>query len=541
MNQFADLQPPHDDPTPQPGRGRVLVFIVAYQAETHLRGVLDRIPAELLDDPDVDLLVIDDASSDRGVHVAGDWARERGAERVIVLRNPVNQGYGGNQKLGYRFAVDGGYGLVILLHGDGQYAPELLPQFVATWRTTGADAILGSRMIDLQSAKAGGMPWYKQIGNRFLTRFQNKVTGRDLSEYHTGYRAYSVDFLRRVPFELNTNDFHFDTEILLQAFHVGAKVEEFPIPTYYGDEICRVNSVSYGLNVVAATLQWKLHQMGMLCSLKYRGPGHLRYADKTYMAYSSHRLAMSEIERLAPARVLDLGCGPGFVAERVAQLGAEVTGVDTHPPIRPGVAKFIPFNLEQPGLPVDAWDYDAILLLDVIEHLAEPERFLLDLRNGRDVRPAEPGQAAPTLILSTPNVAFAAVRLNLLLGRFTYADRGILDITHKRLFTRKTLLGALEDCGYAVERVHGSGAPFAAVVGGPVGNFLNTLSGWAAKVWPTMFAFQFVIRCRPRPGVRQLLAGAQRQYVADDRYLRVLEGKPERPLAGAGVATDFTD
>ena len=529
---------PHPTDAAQDAGERVLIFVVAYEADAHLRGVLDRIPAAVIDDPLVDLLVIDDASGDGGARAAGRWAEERGADRTVVLRNPVNLGYGGNQKLGYRFAVDGGYGLVVLLHGDGQYAPELLGKFIDTWRETSADVILGSRMSAPGDARRGGMPLRKRLGNRLLTRFQNRLTGQSLSEYHTGYRAYSTRFLGRVPFELNTNDFHFDTEILLQAVYGGAKIVEFPIPTHYGEEVCRVNGVGYAANVVAATLAFKLHGMGMLCSPKYRDAGgHLRYEDKTYMAYSSHQIALGEVRRLAPARLLDLGCGPGFVAEHCAAMGAEVTGVDAHPPVRPGMSRFVRFDLESGPLPIDAWDYDAVLLLDVIEHLAEPERFLLDLRNGRAA--SRPAASPPTLVLSTPNVAFAAVRLNLLLGRFTYADRGILDITHKRLFTRKTLLRTLEDCGYDVEKVRASGAPFAAVLGNSLpGRLLNTLAGWMARVWPTMFAFQFVITCHPRPGVAQLLASAQRLHVRDDRHRRVLEGRAtprQLEAARAGV------
>ena len=523
---------PPDNLRPPPD-ARVLIFVVAYEAETHLRGVLGRIPQSVLDDPLVDLLVIDDASTDRGATAAGAWFAAHGVTRAVVLRNPANLGYGGNQKLGYRFAVEGGYGLVVLLHGDGQYAPELLPRFIETWRDTGADVILGSRMSVPGHARRGGMPWHKRVGNRLLTRFQNKVTGRGLSEYHTGYRAYATAFLRRVPFEVNTNDFHFDTEILLQAFHAEARVVEFPIPTHYGDEVCRVNGVGYSLRVVAATLAWRLHRAGMLCSLKYRSAGHARYEDKTFLAYSSHRIALDEVRRLAPARVLDLGCGPGFVAEHVAAGGAGVTGVDTHPPVRPGMERFLPFDLDAGPLPVDAWDFDAVLLLDVIEHLAEPERFLLDLRNGGDRRRGDgAAQTPPALILSTPNVAFAAVRLNLLLGRFTYADRGILDITHKRLFTRKSLLRSLEDCGYAVERVRASGAPFAAVLGDKgVGRVLNAAAGWMARLWPTMFAFQWVIVCRPRPGVAQLLASAERLHVGAERHRRLLDGAEPEPVA----------
>ena len=236
-----------------PNRGKVLVFIVAYHAAKHLCAVLDRIPKTLLNNPQVEILVIDDGSTDEGVARGREWAEEHDAKNVTILRNPVNQGYGGNQKLGYRIGLEAGFDFIILLHGDGQYAPELLPQFIDTWKQTQADVVLGSRMMDLKSARQGGMPWYKMIGNRVLTRFQNAATGRHLSEYHTGYRAYSTAFLRSVPFEINTNDFHFDTEILLQAFHVGANIQEFGIPTHYGGEICRVNGLHYAKDVVFAT------------------------------------------------------------------------------------------------------------------------------------------------------------------------------------------------------------------------------------------------------------------------------------------------
>jgi hypothetical protein len=156
-------------------------------------------------------------------------------------------------------------------------------------------------------------------------------------------------------------------------------------------------------------------------------------------------------------------------------------------------------------------DFNAVIMLDVIEHLANPEEFLLALRN-------EDSQAAsqsPVLILSTPNVAFAAVRLNLLLGRFSYAERGILDITHKRLFTRRSLLRLMEDCGYDTTKLHAVGVPFEAVVAGRTGRFLGAIANCFAKLWPSMFAFQFLVECRPRPGVRQVLGSAFRIHNPD--------------------------
>jgi len=133
--------------------------------------------------------------------------------------HPENLGYGGNPTLGYRDAIDAGFDFVILLHGDGQYDPRMIPQFSEQYHRTGADVVLGSRMHSLHAAAQGGMPVYKMVGNRTLRWFQNDVTGRSLSEDHTGYRGYSTAFLSRVHVEINTNDFHVDTEILLQAFY----------------------------------------------------------------------------------------------------------------------------------------------------------------------------------------------------------------------------------------------------------------------------------------------------------------------------------
>ena len=514
-------------------RERVLVFVVAYEAAQHLARMLDRIPTRLINDPDVDVLIIDDGSSDTGASIGAEWAAMHDARNVSVLRNPENQGYGGNQKLGYRIACEGGYGFVILLHGDGQYAPELLPDFIATWRTTQADVVLGSRMTDLRSARRGRMPLYKLLGNRTLTTFQNAMTGRRLSEYHTGYRAFSTAFLQRVPFEINTNDFHFDTEILYQAFHVGARIEEFPIPTHYGDEISRVNGLRYAKDIVATTLQFRLHQVGMLCDLKYRRLEIGRYEEKTWMAYSSHALALNEIERLAPKRLLDIGCGPGFIARECRRRGIEVTGIDASPPLPGTMDHFRQMNLETDPTPSDAFAFDTVLLLDVIEHLAEPEAFLLDLRNRSEVD--DERLRSPTFVISTPNVAFLGVRLNLLFGRFTYAERGILDITHKRLFTRKSLLAMLRQCGYEVQRVHASAVPFQAVMRGRPGRVLGAVSALAARLLPTLFAFQFVVVCRPRAGVRQLMQRSERHRMVTAAVRDALDARTSQTAHGSAA------
>jgi 2-polyprenyl-3-methyl-5-hydroxy-6-metoxy-1,4-benzoquinol methylase len=257
-------------------------------------------------------------------------------------------------------------------------------------------------------------------------------------------------------------------------------------------------------------VQFKLHQMGMLCSLKYRGLGDDRYPDKTGMVYSSHRVALDVVRELAPRSVLDLGSGRGYVARECERLGADVTGVDIAPPPGGSPRTFITHDLDEPKLPVDPFAFDVVLLLDVIEHLSNPEDFLVEMRNAASTLRATPSR----LVLSTPNVAFASLRASLLLGRFNYAERGILDTTHKRLFTRDSLLSMLADCGYDVERVLPIGVPFEAVVGGPIGRSLARRCDALARRWPTLFAFQFMVLATPSPGIRQLLADTPRRDVS---------------------------
>ena len=236
---------------------KVGVLVVAYEAEATLESVLNRIPETFRASLHT-ILVCDDASTDDTYQVGMRVKDSRPDLPLQVLRRPVNLGYGGNQKAGYRWMIDNGLDVVVLLHGDGQYAPEFLPQMAAPILEGRADVVFGSRMLEPGAALRGGMPKYKFVGNKILTFLQNRLAGVRLSEWHSGYRAYSISSLAGVGFELNADYYDFDTQIILQMISARQRIIEIPIPTFYGDELSRVNGVRYGWRILRHTLRWRL-------------------------------------------------------------------------------------------------------------------------------------------------------------------------------------------------------------------------------------------------------------------------------------------
>ncbi|NDG67640.1 MAG: glycosyltransferase family 2 protein, partial [Actinobacteria bacterium] len=178
--------------------------VVAYNAETTLEKVLDRIPHDVAAEVDA-VLVCDDASADATHEVALAYQRTNDRLPLHIVRHPVNLGYGGNQKAGYQLAAEMGLDVVVLLHGDGQYAPELMAEMVKPIVEDGADAVFGSRMMNSGAAREGGMPLYKYVGNKILTRYENAMTGASLTEWHSGYRAYRVSTLQKIALAKNSD------------------------------------------------------------------------------------------------------------------------------------------------------------------------------------------------------------------------------------------------------------------------------------------------------------------------------------------------
>lgn len=485
---------------------RLLIFIVAYNAERTIQEVLARIPHTLADDYQVEVLVIDDAS--------GDETFERGEEirgaqtlpfKLHVLFNPVNQGYGGNQKIGFHFAIERDFDFVALVHGDGQYAPECLPALVEPLANGEADAVFGSRMMKSRGALGGGMPLYKFVGNKILTAAQNRLLRVRLSEFHSGYRVYSVDALRRIPFSLNTNDFHFDTEIIIQLVLAEQRINELPIPTYYGEELCHVNGLKYAWNVTGTTLRARIQELSLLYDRKFdTSPAASNTQYESRLDFDSpHTFALEVVE--PGSSVLDLGCAGGYLGARLREQGCEVTGVDVFP-LAEGMEldAFHLHDLDEAPLPVNAGEFDYVLLLDVIEHLRSPELFMERLAESMRLNP----QAK--LVLSTGNIAFALTRLLLLTGQFNYGKRGILDLTHTRLFTFATLRRLLDGAGFEIVDLRGVPAPFRLALGEARGGpLLSGLNRGLIRLRKQLFSYQIFAVAAPRPSLGYLLEQAR--------------------------------
>jgi len=246
----------------------IAIYIPAYNAERFIGQVMRRIPADFLART-AEVIVVDNASTDRTSEVARETARELGLPHFTLIRNPNNVGYGGSQKVAYSHCIKQGHEIVVMLHADGQYAPELLDTIVGPLVRGEADMCFGSRLAG--DALAGNMPLHRFLGNKFLTGIANLVLGWRLSEFHSGYRAYRCDALARLPLERNAGYYHFDVEILIQCRVFGLRVVEVPIPTHYGDEDNHLNVWRTGFSILAILGEYVLHRLGIRRCDKYVG------------------------------------------------------------------------------------------------------------------------------------------------------------------------------------------------------------------------------------------------------------------------------
>ncbi len=240
---------------------KIVVVLPAYNAALTLEKTYNEIPFDIVDE----VVLVDDRSSDNTIEVG----KQLGIKHIII--HDVNTGYGGTQKSCYNRALERGADIVIMLHPDYQYTPKLIPAMSSIIAQGLYPCVLGSRILG-KGALHGGMPMYKYIANRFLTLTENILIGQKLSEYHTGYRAFSREVLEKIAYNKNDDDFIFDNEMLSQIFMAGYEIAEITCPTKYFEEASSINfsrSMKYGLGVLRVSVQHWLHKKGIKKSTIY--------------------------------------------------------------------------------------------------------------------------------------------------------------------------------------------------------------------------------------------------------------------------------
>jgi glycosyltransferase involved in cell wall biosynthesis len=234
---------------------KIIAVLPAYNAERTLAATLADVPVGSVDE----FLLVDDGSKDNTVAVA----KQMG---LTVIEHPENRGYGGNQKTCYRYALERGADIIVMIHPDYQYDSRVIPHAVGIIELGICDVVLGSRIRARDEALKCGMPVYKYFANRALTLFENFTLGQNLGDFHSGFRVYRRQVLETIPFEKNSDDFVFDTQLLVQAIHHGFRLGDVPVPVRYFDAASSINfkrSLKYGLSTVATVSRWWLHRCGV--------------------------------------------------------------------------------------------------------------------------------------------------------------------------------------------------------------------------------------------------------------------------------------
>ncbi|MCI0474309.1 MAG: bifunctional glycosyltransferase/class I SAM-dependent methyltransferase [Ignavibacteria bacterium] len=473
---------------------KIGILIVAYNAATTLNKVLDRIPANVYEEID-EIAVFDDASKDNTYMLSVGYKELKKLSKLHLYLNDKNLGYGGNQKKGFGYFKEKGFDVVVLLHGDGQYAPEILQDMYSPITDGDADVVLGSRMMTKYGgALKGGMPIYKFIGNRILSTFQNRKLKMNLTEFHSGYRAYSLKGLSKLNLTNATNDFHFDTQIIIKAHHNNLKITEIPIPTYYGDEICYVNGMKYARNIFGTTNEYMKTVKGKLKSEVY-SEYYIPYPLKLY-PFSSHKFVIDILNKKDNRRILDIGCGDGLLAEHISKRNEKV-GVDFISPSENTIknfSKYFQYDLNK-GLPekiAEEKPFDYILFLDILEHLLDYESILR--KSGEYL--SKEGE----IIISLPNFVNIYVRLNVLIGRLPLADKGILDRTHLHMFTYGNIVKMLRKNGFEITGKKVTPIPIIEVLPDifkkNLGYILNYFLHVLSLSFKRTFGYQFIFICK---------------------------------------------
>jgi 2-polyprenyl-3-methyl-5-hydroxy-6-metoxy-1,4-benzoquinol methylase len=465
---------------------RLGLFVFEAAAPDLLRSVLDRIPSAVADWFE-EIVVIQERSAGRDHPVAPHLLGE-GRANLQIQRLPRDSGYGGARKAAFEYALLKGFDHVVMIRGDGLHPPEALPSLVGPIHEDSEQMVFAYRQMGSPKTPGSWNRLPHLVAHRLATGFQNRLLGLRLEDYHSGYRVYAMQAIARIPYQLDSEDYRFDMQMVIQCRALGVPVTEVPVTPIWREYPTSFIGLVEVLRACRCAIEYRLHQLHLLRLGRYFVEQDVRYTLKQSLT-GSH---MQIVAAIAPgSSVLDLGCSQGLLARPLREKNVRVTGVDIAPPgsRTDELDAYFCRDLDVPlELPLER-EFDYIIVSDVIEHLRNRTQLLRGAR--RFLK--EGGR----LIISTPNIALWFYRLSLLFGRFEYGPRGVLDETHVHLFTRSTFRREVEKAGFFVLRERVTALPFEVVFESTGRSRLiramNRSYHTLARIWPTLFAYQHIL------------------------------------------------
>jgi 2-polyprenyl-3-methyl-5-hydroxy-6-metoxy-1,4-benzoquinol methylase len=463
---------------------RIALFLFDCLDGKCLSETLERIPesvASILEE----VVVMQDSRSEFDARAE---PLEIGQFDVRFHRQPRDLGHGGTRKASFEYALRNHFDLVALMRGDGSHPAEALPDLLEA-AIEGQPLVVGSRLLDRREAVRGGMPASRLLSHTAATTVQNRILGLRLRDYLSSFRVYATDVLRRIPFQLNADDRLFDVHAIIQCRALGITVREVPVRGVWREGDAGREELRHAFRACWTAVNYRLHQLHLRRRGRYFVDLDIHYTLKQ-SATGSH---MQIVEAIRPgSRVLDLGCSQGLLAKPLREKDVRVTGVDGRPPDSPlarELEAYLQRDLELTlELPVGR-DFDYVVCADVIEHLKSRRELLRSAR--RYLKPEG------RLIISTPNVALWFYRLSLLVGRFEYGPRGVLDHDHAHLYTRDSFRREVEGAGFRVVKERVTALPFEVVFESTGRSRLvreiSRLYHRLARLWPELFAYQIIL------------------------------------------------
>jgi len=448
-----------------------------------LRKTLDRIPDEAGDCIEEIVVMLD-----RPSRAPLSAAQIRLAERQPKLRfhrPPRDSGYGAARKEAFEYALRRGFDQVVVMRGDGAHPPEEIPRLIGLAVADPARMVLATR----RGGGRGGQ------GGRFLRRMstiaQNRILGLRLRDYHTSFRLYPGEALRRIPFQLDSDGRLVDAEVILQMRALGVTIHEAPLIDGVAGDGSGCDDLVHRIRACTTAIGYRLHQFHVTRNGRYLVDHDVHYTLKSSNT-GSHVQIVDAIE--PGSRVLDLGCSYGLMARPLLAKSVRMTGVDTAPGehLAKELEHYHQRDLELPlELPYGRI-FEYVVCADVIEHLKNRNQLLRSVRRYL--------KSDGRLIISTPNVALWFYRLSLLVGRFEYGPRGVLDETHVHLYTGSTFRREVEKAGFQILSQRVTALPFEVVFESTGRSRLIRSLAFAyhalARLWPSMFAYQYILEAR---------------------------------------------